>query len=164
MELLRDGRSVEVRALQPADREGLVAAVRRVSAHSLYRRFFGVKREFSEQEIDFFANVDFARHVALVAVVAESGEETIIAGGRYISTTPGQAEVAFVVVDDYQGQGIGSALLRHLIAMARSTGLNQLNAEVLPDNTSMLRVFQKCGLRSHIRRDPHAVHIGLHLD
>ena len=49
---------------------------------------------------------------------------------------PGAAEVAFVVIDDYQGQGIGAALLRHLAAIARSAGLKELVAEVLPENIS----------------------------
>lgn len=162
-ENLRNGSPVEIRAQRPEDRDGLVAAVGRVSADSLYRRFFSRKRELSEQEIDFFANVDFVRHVSLVAVVPEGGRATIIAGARYIVTEPGRAELAFVVVDEYQGQGIGSLLLRHLIAIAREAGLARLSAEVLPENTSMLKVFQKCGLPGRTRRDPHSVRIDLEL-
>ena len=63
---------------------------------------------------------------------------TVIAGGgRYIVVEPGQAEIAFVVVDAYQGQGIGSVLMRHLAALAREAGLKELIAEVLPENTAM---------------------------
>lgn len=158
-ELVRDGRRIEIRALRPADRDGLLAAVQRVGADSLYRRFFGVKREFSEQEIEFFSHVDFVTHVALVAVIEEAGQPTIIAGGRYIVTKPEQAEIAFVVVDAYQGLGIGSALLRHLAGIARANGLKRFVAEVLPDNTSMLKVFQKSGLECRTSRDAHAVHL-----
>ena len=123
VEPLRDGRRVEIRALKPDDREGLVAAVGRASDQSLYRRFFGAKRDFSELEIAFFLNVDFVNHVALVAVLEEDGRPVIIAGGRYVVVQPGKAEVAFAVVDRYQGQGIGAALLRHLTAIARAAGL-----------------------------------------
>src|SRR6266511_4958213 len=70
---LRDGRPVEIRALRPDDRDELAAAVGRASSQSLYRRFFGAKRYFSEQEIAFFVNVDFVNHVALVACVEEDG-------------------------------------------------------------------------------------------
>src|SRR5215468_12717553 len=56
-ELLRDGRQVEVRALRHSDRDDLLAAVARTSTQSLYRRFFGIKREFSEKEIAFFVDV-----------------------------------------------------------------------------------------------------------
>ena len=84
-----------------------------------YRRFFGPKRHFTDTEIDFFLNVDFTDHVALVAVADEGGERVIAGGGRYIVTQPGQAEVAFAVVDRFQGQGVGAALMRHLVGIAR---------------------------------------------
>jgi hypothetical protein len=71
VEALRDGRRVEIRALRPEDRDDLVAAVRRIGTDSLYRRFFAVKREFSEKKTSFFVNVDFVNHVALVAVAEE---------------------------------------------------------------------------------------------
>lgn len=163
VEPLRDGRRVEIRALKPDDREGLVAAVGRTSDQSLYRRFFGAKRDFSEREIAFFLNVDFVNHVALVAVLEEDGRPVIIAGGRYVVVQPGKAEVAFAVVDRYQGQGIGAALLRHLTAIARAAGLKELIAEVLPENTAMLKVFEKSGLRLSTRREPRVVHVALEL-
>ena len=72
-ETLRDGRTVEIRALRPEDRAGLLAAVSRTSDQSLYRRFFGFKRGFTDQEVDFYVNVDFVGHVALVAVLQEDG-------------------------------------------------------------------------------------------
>ena len=75
VETLRDGSRVEIPALRQEDRTELLAAVGRTSAQSLYRRFFGVKRGFTDSEVDFFMNIDFARHVALVAVLEESGRE-----------------------------------------------------------------------------------------
>jgi RimJ/RimL family protein N-acetyltransferase len=163
IEALRDGRSVEIRALRPDDRDELVAAVGRASAQSLYRRFFAVRRSFTEREIAFFSNVDFVNHVALVAAVEEGGRPVIVGGGRYIVVQPGQAEVAFVVVDQYQGQGIGAALMRHLAAIARGAGLKELIAEVLPDNTPMLKVFEKSGLCLSARRESRVVHVTLRL-
>ena len=141
----RDGRRVEIRALRPDDRADFAAAVGQTSAQSLYRRFFVPRRSFTAEEIAFFVNVDFVDHVALVAVTDEGGRPVIAGGGRYIVEQPGQAELAFVVVDRYQGQGIGSALMRHLVAIARSAGLRELVAEVLADNVAMLRVFKKSG-------------------
>jgi RimJ/RimL family protein N-acetyltransferase len=164
VETLRNGQTVEIRALQPKDRDGLVTAVARASTESLYRRFFSVKREFTEEEISFFLNVDFISHVALVATVQEDGQPVIIGGGRYITVTPGQAEVAFAVIDQYQGLGIGGALLRNLTAIARAAGLHELIAEVLPDNVAMLTVFEKSGLRLSTRRESGTVHIVLRLD
>ena len=71
VEVLRDGRRVEIRALRTDDRADLLDAVERTGAQSLYRRFFGAKRDLSEKEIEFFLNIDFANHVALVATVEE---------------------------------------------------------------------------------------------
>jgi RimJ/RimL family protein N-acetyltransferase len=162
VELLRDGRRLEIRSLKPDDRDKLTAAVNRTSAQSLYRRFFAAKRGFTEQEIAFFTNVDFVNHVALVAVLDE-GERPVVGGGRYVTVQPGQAEVAFVVVDAYQGQGIGAALMRHLIAIARDAGVNEFVADVLPENVAMLKIFRNAGLSLATKREPQAVHITLQL-
>lgn len=162
-EQLRDGQRLEIRALRPDDGPGLVAAIKSVSAQSLFRRFFAVRREFTDKEIAFFVNVDFANHVALIAIIEKAGRPAIIGGGRYVVVTPGTAELAFAVVDAYQGQGVGSALMRHLIAIARDAGLRQLVAEVLAENTTMLKVFTSSGLRMTTRRDADVVHVRLQI-
>jgi GNAT superfamily N-acetyltransferase len=77
--------------------------------------------------------------------------------------TPGKAEVAFVVVDHYQRFGVGAALMRHLAKLARDAGLKELIAEVLVDNSSMLKVFQNSGLRLSAMREAEVVHVALHL-
>jgi len=163
VETLRNGRRVTIRALRPQDRNDLLAAVGRTSAQSLYRRFFGAKRHFTEKETAFFLNLDFISHVALVAVVEENGQQVIAGGGRYIVDKPGRAELAFAVVDQYQGQGIGAALMRHLALIAREAGLHELTAEVLPENTAMLKVFEKSGFPLTTKREPRTVHVVLKL-
>ena len=69
---LQDGRAIRIRALKPEDRSGLLEAVRRSSPQSLYRRFFGLKRHFSEEEVAYFVNVDFVNHVALTAEIEDA--------------------------------------------------------------------------------------------
>jgi len=162
-EVLRDGRRMEVRALRPDDRAGLLAAVGRVAAPSLYRRFLGAKHGFTEQEVAFFSDVDFVNHVALVAVMPEHGRETIVGGARYIVAEPGQAEVAFTVVDDYQGLGIGAALMSHLAAIARAAGIRELIADVLSDNAAMLAVFKKSGFPLSTKRESGVLHVTIQL-
>ncbi|TMJ00293.1 MAG: GNAT family N-acetyltransferase [Alphaproteobacteria bacterium] len=163
LETLPDARSVEIRALKPGDRDEFLAAAGRVGPQTLQRRFFGAKRGFSEKEKAFFLDVDFDRHVAVIALLQEAGRKTIVGSGRYVVAQPGQAEVAFVVVDAYQGQGIGSMLLRHLAAIARAAGLRELIAEVLPENAPMLKVFARSGLPMETRRDSGLVHVALRL-
>jgi len=69
--------------------------------------------------------------------------------------------VAFAVVDQYQGKGIGAALMHHLGAIARGAGLKELIAEVLPDNMPMLKVFEKSGFPVSTKREPRLVHVVL---
>jgi RimJ/RimL family protein N-acetyltransferase len=74
-----------------------------------------------------------------------------------------QAEIAFAVVDQYQGQGVGAALMHHLAAIALEAGLKELIAEVLPDNAAMLKVFEKSGFPFRMRRQPRVVHVAIRL-
>jgi RimJ/RimL family protein N-acetyltransferase len=162
-ERLRNGQSVLIRALKPDDEAGMLAAIDQTNAESLRRRFFVTKRNFSANEKTFFLSIDFVSHVALVAVIEGEGRSTIIGGCRYIVTEPGEAEVAFVVVDAYQGQGIGTMLTSHLAGLARAAGLKQLAADVLPENTAMRKVLGKCGFQTGRSADPQVVHLTLTL-
>lgn len=163
VELLPGGRRIEIRALRSTDRAGLLAAIHRSSPQSVYRRFFSPKRGFTEREITYLVDVDFTKHVALVATPQEEGHPAIVAGGRYIVVRPGKAELAFVVVDQFQGRGIGAALLRHLVVIARATGLEELSAEVLADNFAMLKVFKASGLPMSTTHEGGVVHVSLRL-
>jgi RimJ/RimL family protein N-acetyltransferase len=163
VETLRDGRSVEIRALKPADRPALEAAVDRTSPHSLYRRFFAVRTVFTEDQANFFVNVDFRTHVALIAVVEEHGRPVIAGGGRYVLVGNDKAEIAFMIIDAYQGRGIGRILLRHLAAIAKDAGIRQFVAEVLPENTPMLRLFEKSGLHINVQSERGVTHVTLDL-
>jgi RimJ/RimL family protein N-acetyltransferase len=113
--------------------------------------------------MEFFSEIDFINHVALVDVADEGGGPVIVGGGRYVVLEPGRAEVAFALVDDYQGQGIGAALMRDLAAIARDAGLKELIAEVLPENMAMLRVFKKSGLQPTMRREASIMHVAFQL-
>ena len=163
IEKLRDGRRLEVRALVPDDRDSILKAFNRSSPQSLRRRFFAAKGGLTEKEIEFFSKVDFVKHVALAAVVEEEGQPVIVGGGRYVLTEPGQAEIAFAIIDQYQGKGIGAILMRHLATIAREAGLKEFVAEVLPENVPMLTVFKKSGLRVQTRREARVVRVTLWL-
>ena len=96
-ELLRDGSQIEIRALRREDEADMLAAVGKTSAQSLQRRFFVMKRHFSDKERAFFMDIDFKNHVAIVALAEEAGRKVIVGGGRYIVFEPGRAEMAFMV-------------------------------------------------------------------
>lgn len=162
LETLRDGRKIEIRAIKPEDQDKVLKGISRTSDDSLYLRFFTLKRSFSESEIDNFLNIDFVKEVGLVVVLEEAGRP-IIAGGRYIVFTPGIGELLFVVEDAYQHQGIGSALMRHIIAIARKAGLGKLHGEMLPGNEPALKMFERTGLVVSTTRDKWKVEFTLGL-
>jgi len=89
----------------------------------------------------------------------------IVAGARYSITGPDEAEITFMVADDYQKQGIGTAMLNHLCSIARQAGLKHLYALATPDNEGTPRLLNKLGFPCDIRRDPaqRIMHITVHL-
>jgi RimJ/RimL family protein N-acetyltransferase len=105
--------------------------------------------------------------VALVATVGEGDGEVIIGAGRYVSFGDTRAlpsaEVAFTIEEDYQGQGLASRLLRHLIAVGREKGLAQFEAEVLAENKAMLTVFERSGLPMKKAFEGGTLHVTLSL-
>ncbi len=163
VETLRDGQLVLIRALKPEDRDDFIAAAGGLSMQSLRRRFFGLKRHFTEAEQHFFLDVDFINHVALIAVLEEAGRSVIAGGARYAVVKPGQAEIAFAVADKYQGLGVGAALMHHLTAIARESGLSELIAQVLPENIAMLKVLERSGLQHCKKIEAGTIHIALQL-
>lgn len=162
-ERLRDNLPLHIRALCPSDRAAMFASFQRMSGESRYRRFFAPKNGFSEREIEYYINVDFISHVALVAVLGEGNSEVIAGGGRYIVTEPNCAEIACAVDDAHQNLGIATHLIRHLLVIARHQKIVEVFAEVLPDNRAMLNVFRRCGSRMTARRDGAVVHVSLDL-
>jgi RimJ/RimL family protein N-acetyltransferase len=140
--LLRDGTSIEIRALMPADRDQLSALVSRMSLASLHHRFCCGKRELTKDELVYLSSPDGVDHVALAAV--DSGR--VIGIGRYIRIDHDSAEIAFDVADADQGRGIGTLLLEQLARIASCVGVKIFRALVESDNTRMLDVFEHSGL------------------
>ncbi len=148
--VLRDGTAVCVRAIRPDDKERLRMAFARLSPRSVYQRFFHPVNALTADELRRFTEVDFRDHVAIVVTVGAECEERLIAVGRYIRIAPGGdlAEVAFMVVDDYQGRGVATLILRELVVIARHRRIRNFVALVLNDNRPMLEVFRRSRLVS----------------
>lgn len=154
-ETLRDGKQILIKAIHPVDKEELLEGFHRLSPQSVYFRMFTAKKDLTQDELESFTNIDFEDNMALVVWIEESGERNIIGGGRYsiFKREPAVvAEVAFSVVDIYQGQGIASLLLKHLIDIGRTQGVDEFYATVLPNNNAMLKVFEKSGLPVSVNR------------
>jgi acyl-CoA synthetase (NDP forming)/RimJ/RimL family protein N-acetyltransferase len=159
--VLADGGTVHVRPITPADSERLIAFHSRLSAESIYYRYFSPKPRLSEKEVENFTTVDFVDRAALVAVLA--GE--IVAVARF-DRWPGtnEAEVAFLVDDGHQGRGISTLLLEHLVAIALEQGVARFTAEVLPDNRAMLGVFRRAGFEVSTRYSSGIIDVSFDID
>ena len=133
-----------VRPIRPEDAERLVAFHRHLSPHSVYLRFFSVHPELSEAEVVRFTTVDYEDRLALVALDGDR----LIGVGRF-DRRPGEAEaeaeVAFVVADEFQHHGIGSLLLDEMARAARQRGIETFRADTLAENRAMLDVFHHSG-------------------
>lgn len=158
---LHGGGTVDLRPIEPADADALVAFHARLSPGTVYRRFFSAHPVLSEKEVERFTTVD---HVNRQALVAFDGDD-LVAVGRYDRLASGtEAEVAFVVQDGYQGQGIGTELLRRLAAAAREQGIGRLVADTMIDNRHMLDVFRHAGFREVTNYVDGLVHVVLEID
>ena len=93
----------------------------------------------------------------------DGAEEVIIGSSRYVALGDGAAEVAFIVEEDFQGQGIAHRMLSHLAGIALGQGFTVFEAFVLPENRSMLAVFSHCGFGVTQHREDGAVHVRLEL-
>lgn len=147
--LLRDGTVVGIVAMSPGDAERLVRFHDTLSSETTYRRFFSFHPELSPAELYRFTHVDHREREAVVAVV--DGE--IVAVARFDRLeNPSDAEVAFVVADDWQGRGLGTLLFEHLTRRARDLGVARFVAETLVHNHPMLALFHHAGLpvREHV--------------
>jgi len=135
-------RNVELRLISPDDAHRLAAFHERLSAETIRRRYFTPHPVLSPDEIHRFTHVDGEERLAVVAVL----DDEIVGVGRYESLPgTGDAEVAFVVRDDVQGQGIGTRLVERIRDEAAAHGKRRLVAETLPENTAMRRAFRHLG-------------------
>jgi GNAT superfamily N-acetyltransferase len=165
-ETLKNGLAVTVRHLRADDRDRMAAAVRQLDRQSVYTRLFSYRNELTETGLDRIMKVDPANEVALVVTTGTGDAEIVIGGGRYFASgSEGRrtAEVAFVVEEDYQGQGIAGRLLGHFAEIARDQGIVALEADVLAENRSMTRVFARSGLPMKLRNEGSTIHVTLSL-
>ncbi|MDT3441916.1 GNAT family N-acetyltransferase [Pseudofrankia sp. BMG5.37] len=144
--LLRDGRSVLVRPIRADDADALIAFSGRLSRRTISYRLLGPVVRISPETLRAWADVDQVDHIALVATLGTR----LIAVARCVRAPdePHRGEATFTVEDDYQEHGLGTLLLERLAQAARARGVVTLTADVLADNTRMLRTFAGSGYRT----------------
>lgn len=142
---LADGRAIRVRPIETGDAEALREGFAHLSDEARYRRFLTPTERLTEQQVAYFVDVDHHDHEALVALRADTGEGIAVA--RYIREADhrDRAEFAAVVLDEWQGAGIGTLLCERLAERARAEGIRYASGLMLAGNDSMLGILRRLG-------------------
>jgi GNAT superfamily N-acetyltransferase len=140
-----DGTRLEVSPLGPADKASLREGVKHLSPESAYRRFFVPTAHLSDGQLTYLTTLDHQRHEALGVSDPITGEGIAVA--RYIQTTddPATAEIAIAVIDRWQGNGVGRALLKRLSALAQARGISRFSGLIQADNRRMVNLLSSLG-------------------
>jgi succinyl-CoA synthetase alpha subunit/GNAT superfamily N-acetyltransferase len=142
--VLRDGSTMRFRPPHGDDLESVIRFFRGLSDESLYRRFHG-HPSVGPGMVEPILEPDWIERGALVGVQGDH----VVAAANYVRLREARtAEVAFAVADDFQGRGIGTRLLEQLASTAASVGIEEFVAEVMLDNSAMLRVFADAGFET----------------
>jgi GNAT superfamily N-acetyltransferase len=143
---LRTGHSLTVRFVEPRDADALQGYFRALSVRSRYNRFLGAMSELPQRELDHFVHVGEAGRFSVVAVMMIEGIETIVGEARYaFDADIGSFEFGLSIDDRWQGQGIGSALLKNLECRAAAFGAGRLFGDTLRANDIMIGLARKSG-------------------
>jgi RimJ/RimL family protein N-acetyltransferase len=140
---LRNGTDVRIRPIRRDDAQRLQIAYASLSEESKYRRFLAAKPHLTSADTEYLVNVDGVDHVALVATAADD-PETILGVARFVrqQDDPELGELAIVVCDELQRQGLGSELLRRLSARAIAVGLRRIRGTMLAENRAAHRLVR----------------------
>jgi acetyl coenzyme A synthetase (ADP forming)-like protein len=152
--VLRDGSTIHVQPAGLGDAPAVAAFLRGLSDEARWFRFlgFGVDAERAAAEL-------VARGTGLLAVAGPDDE--VVAHASFIPIDPDAAELAFAVADAWQGRGIATILLAHLVQLAEASGIATLIAWVHPENHRMLRVLRESGFPIEVRSEPGVLEVEL---
>jgi acetyltransferase len=150
---MKDGNQVTIRPIRPEDETLMVKFHETLSDRSVYLRYFSslsLRRRVAHERLLRICFGDYDREMVLVAerIDPDMGERRIIGVGRMTKLhAKNEAEVAALVSDQYQHQGLGLELIRRVVDIARDEKVALCSAEMLPDNIAMQGVFRRLGFR-----------------
>ena len=143
---LSDGTKILLRPIRPEDEPAEHEMLSSLSERTLRTRFFSIFKNISHEWLILFCNIDYDRHMAIVAEMEEKGKKSMVGVARLIMNQDlTSGELAVLVQDRFQGKRLGSKLVEILIGIARERGLEDIRADVLTENVSMLNVFTRLG-------------------
>jgi acyl-CoA hydrolase/RimJ/RimL family protein N-acetyltransferase len=141
---LKNGKTMSVRPLLPSDEIAYRNFFYSLNETTIFMRFFHSVTIFSRKMAqEHWANMDYRKNISLIGSVKNRGNKEIIAIGTYAKIDDKWAEVAFVVREDFQGQGIAEYLFKELEKVASANGFKGFFASTLPENKSMINLCKK---------------------
>ena len=156
---LKNGESVLIRPIRPEDEPLLIKLHQALSERTVYLRYFQLlklSQRTSHERLTRICFIDYDREMVLVAEhKSKDGSTEIIAIGRMSKLRGGsnEAELAVLVDDRYQGQGLGTELYRRLIAVAHDEKLKRVVCTILTENREMRAICEKLGFRMNTDLD-----------
>lgn len=140
----KNNMTVRFRPIKPSDEDDMRRLFYRFSDKTVYYRYFSPIKTMPHKKMQEYVNIDYDRTISIVGILDEDGVKRIIAEGRFVKYDEGKsADVAFIVDEKYQGTGVGTYLFELLVKTAKTRGVNFFTADVLTDNKSMMKVFEK---------------------
>jgi GNAT superfamily N-acetyltransferase len=137
------GTRVDIRPIEPGDKEKLVTGLRQLSDESIRKRFLAAKPRFTSAELRYLTEVDGCNHIALVAVLEQNPDQLVaVARCVRLPDRPSTAEMAVVVGDPWQDQRLGRALATALADAALAVGIRRFAATMLGDNEPARRLMR----------------------
>jgi acetyltransferase len=157
---MKDGAAVTIRPIRPEDEPLLVKFHEALSEQSVYMRYFhtiALNHRVAHERLTRICYLDYDRELALVADYKdpETGEHQILGVGR-LTKQPGsdEAEFGVLVADPVQKSGLGTELVRRLVAIGREEKIRRITADMLPDNYAMQKICERLGFRlEHVPED-----------
>ena len=150
---LNNSKIMSVRPLLPSDEIAYRNFFYSLKEKTIFLRFFHSVTIFSRKMAqEHWANIDYRKNLSLIGSVKYRGNKEIVGIATYAKVDEEWAEVAFVVRDDFQGQGVAAYLFRELEKVARTNGFSGFFASILPENTAMLNLCKKFYPNCSIKR------------
>jgi len=149
---LFDGTPVTIRPIRADDKPMEQEFVQNLSADSRYKRFMSTLKELPPGKLKYLTEIDYVRHLALVAIIRRTDQEVEIGVARYVAGPQGDdCEFAIAIDDEWQGSGVAGILMLSLIDAARARGMRKMEAFILASNDKMIKFARQLGF--DVRRD-----------
>ncbi|MGQ9587269.1 MAG: GNAT family N-acetyltransferase [Thermoplasmata archaeon] len=143
----KKGVELRVRPIKATDEEMLSDMFYDLSDQAIINRFFNMLKSMPHRKLQTFCCIDYDTEMSLVVLVDEGPKQKIVGVGSYhLNPATHRAEIAFLVADSWQGQGIGTFLMRSLVKIAKSKNIKGFTAEVMRDNVAMIALMHKSGV------------------